>query len=107
MTPTAYLLDNNVLSYFFNAGRKTDLAGIAKQVPLVVVDEVHQEALRHRQRGEEYRAWQAAGHLRVRQLEVGGVGSERLGQFYQRSDGRAWVSTRPSRSRSRIRAFSL
>ena len=51
MTLPPYLLDNNVLSHFFNAGHKQALARIAQAMRLVVVEEVHEEALRHRKRG--------------------------------------------------------
>jgi hypothetical protein len=73
---------------FFNAGRKDDLAAIGERVPLVVVEEVHQEALDRRQRGGEYRAWQAQGHLAVRPLLAGSVGSTCLGQLYKRTSGK-------------------
>jgi hypothetical protein len=46
MTPPPYLLDNNLLSHFFNAGHKQALARIARAMRLVVVEEVHEEALR-------------------------------------------------------------
>jgi hypothetical protein len=88
MAAPSYLLDNNVLSYFFNAGLKAALAAIGAKVPLAVVAEVHAEALNHRQRGAEYRGWQAQGHLTVCPLVVGGAGSVCLGQLYSKTTGK-------------------
>ena len=73
------LLDANVVSYFFNASRKQELGTIAQVLSLAVVEEVHQEALNHKKRGDEYRKWQLSSGLTVRSLAVGGVGSVCLG----------------------------
>ena len=72
MSVPTYLLDTNELSHFFNAGRKQALADIAAAIPLVIVEEVHEEALRHRKRGDEYRKWQSSSSLAVRAIPVGG-----------------------------------
>lgn len=70
-----YLLDNNVVSYFFNAGAEADLVRVAKAVPLVVVREVHEEAARHPTRGKQYEKWQPSSGLEVRDIVVGGEAS--------------------------------
>ncbi len=44
MTVASYLLDNNVVSYFFNAGLKAELSRIGAAMALTVVQEVHDEA---------------------------------------------------------------
>ena len=75
----AFLIDTNVVWFFFEAGQKDALKSIANVVPLAVVEEVHQEALNHKKRGDEYRKWQLSSGLTVRSLAVGGVGSVCLG----------------------------
>ena len=87
MTPT-YLVDNNVLSFFFNAGRKGDLTAICGALSLAVVEEVHDEALRHKTRGDEYRAWHGRGLVSVRQIPLGGVGARCLGRLYKNTTGK-------------------
>lgn len=52
-----YLLDNNVISYFFNAGLKGEFSRIADTHSLCVVREVHEEALRYPSKGAEYKKW--------------------------------------------------
>jgi hypothetical protein len=79
MPPSTYLLDNNIVSYFFNAGLKAELSRIGGTLPLAVVREVHEEACRHPNKGAEYAKWQAIAPLAVRDLLVGGVGSTCLG----------------------------
>jgi len=83
----SYLLDNNVISYFFNAERKDALARIARMLPLVVVGEVHEEALRYRSKGDEYCKWQAANDLTVTRIPVGSPASQRLAMLRRGSGG--------------------
>lgn len=82
-----YLLDNNILSYFLNADRKNDLKRIADVLPLVVVQEVHEEALRHGERGGEYKNWQPGSGIAIRGIPVGGKGSGCLAQLRTDTSG--------------------
>jgi hypothetical protein len=75
MSSPTYLLDNNIISYFFNAGLKAELSRIGKAISLAVVREVDNEALRHSAKGGEYKKWQPTSPLAVRDIAVGGVGS--------------------------------
>jgi hypothetical protein len=70
-----YLLDNNVVSYFFNAGLERELSRIAQALQLGVVREVHEEAARHPNKGHQYEQWQPSSALTVRDIVVGGAGS--------------------------------
>lgn len=46
-----YLLDANVVSYFFDVNRQRELAVASARCPMVMVDEVRQELERDRARG--------------------------------------------------------
>jgi hypothetical protein len=78
---TSYLLDNNVISYFFNAGRQDDLARVAKKLGLVVVREVHEEAENHPSKGNAYKKWQPSSGIIIRDIGVGSDASAVLAQL--------------------------
>jgi hypothetical protein len=52
-----YLLDNNVVSYFFQARRHADLAATAGRVSLALSEEVHDELARAPAFGQRFAAW--------------------------------------------------
>lgn len=81
MPSPIYLLDNNVVSYFLNAEQKTELARIASSLSVGVVREVHEEALRYKRKGDEYRAWQPSSGITVLDISVGGAASTCLGKL--------------------------
>jgi hypothetical protein len=84
-----YLVDTNVVSYFFNAGHEAELATVSARMPLVAVEEVHRELLGDvKGNARAYKRWQAAGNLTVRPLLVGSEGASRLGRLYSRTTGR-------------------
>jgi hypothetical protein len=79
-----YLVDNNVISYFFNAGVKRQLTAIADVLPLAVVREVHDEAAKAAF-GNEYKNWQSTSKLKLVDLLVGGPGSKLLTELRRAS----------------------
>lgn len=85
--PRTLLLDANVLSYFFNAGRKQELAAVAAALQLAVVEEVDREARQHKQRGVEYMRWQPTSGIVVRPLALGGTGATVLAALRGASTG--------------------
>lgn len=89
VTTPVHLIDTNVVWFFFEAGQKDALKSIANVVPLAVVEEVHQESLNHKQRGAEYRTWQASSAIAVRPLAVGGRGAACLSALRKSSNNMA------------------
>jgi hypothetical protein len=75
MSAHAYLLDNNIVSYFFNADLQADLARIAGALTLAIVREVHEEAPRHATKGAVYEKWLPSSGVTVRDIAVGSPGS--------------------------------
>lgn len=73
-----YLLDNNVLSYFLNRGRAEALSTAAVRTQLVIVDEVREEAERHRTLGGFFRDWLPTTRIQVRPIEVGSLAHHTL-----------------------------
>jgi hypothetical protein len=77
-----YLLDANVVSYFFDANRQRELAAASARCPMAMVDEVRQELERDRARGgPAFRAWLTASGIEVRSIEVGSAASATLAQL--------------------------
>ena len=68
-----FLLDNNVVSYFFNVGREQELAAAAERVPLAMVEEVKDEAANHRTLGGKFKKWLPGTKVELRSIAVGGA----------------------------------
>ena len=67
-----YLLDTMIVSFFFQAGRASDLSLVAKAVSLAVVDEVRVELRRDSARGgPTFDTWLAESKVGVRPITVG------------------------------------
>lgn len=82
-----YLLDNNVLSYFLNAGRKADPSGIASRDALAIVEEVDAEARNDTKRGGEYRKWIGRSGIDVRSITAGSQAATLLGLLKKPTSG--------------------
>ncbi len=67
-----YLLDTNVVSYFLQAGRERELAGAARTIDLVIVDEVRRELVGDPTRGgKAFERWLAGSNIAVRSIALG------------------------------------
>lgn len=66
-----YLLDHNVVQYFFHAGRERELMDAAARCPLAVAGEVRAEMMNDPKNGARARKWLAAGPIAVLEIEVG------------------------------------
>ena len=66
-----YLLDNNILSFFLNRGRHEELAAASGKMALTIVDEVREEAERHRALGAQFKNWLPRTRITVRSIELG------------------------------------
>ncbi len=66
----AYLLDNNILSYFWNTGHERDLAAAGQRVDLSICEEVRDEAARNFG-PTKLQAWLDKGPIQMRGIEVG------------------------------------
>ena len=66
-----YLLDTQVVSFFFQARRHDELAAAAASSPLAIVDDVHGELAEDPTRGALFRRWFPTSHIELRSVEVG------------------------------------
>ncbi len=66
-----YLLDNNVVSYFFNSRCEADLMTAAARCPMAIADEVVVEAKRNSGDGGRFKAWFATGNITSLEILVG------------------------------------
>jgi len=74
-----YLLDTNIVSYFLQAGRESDLAAAAKSCSMALVDEVRRELENDKVRGgRAFQKWLATSNIEVRPLVVGSPASTTL-----------------------------
>ena len=71
-----FLLDSNVVSYFFQALRHEQLAAASKIVPCAIVDVVEQELRADPKRGRRFEAWQTSSQVTTIPLLVGTAGEE-------------------------------
>lgn len=77
-----YLLDANVVSYFFDVGRQSELAAAARHCPMAMVDEVRQELEKDPKRGgRPFRDWLAKSDIRPCSIEVGSAASATLAEL--------------------------
>lgn len=68
---TTFLLDTQVVSFFFQARRHQELAEAAARVPCAIVDEVRLERTRDPTRGGLFKRWLPTSHLDVLAIELG------------------------------------
>jgi hypothetical protein len=73
-----YLLDANVVSYFLQVRRESDLAAAAQAIPCAILDEVRQELETDRLRGARFKQWLPTSGLRVLTIAVGSDADRRL-----------------------------
>lgn len=73
---TVYLLDNNVVSYFWNAGREGELAAASQRVALGICEEVRDES--EKMRGKRFRDWLTKSAIQVRGIELGSAAHRTL-----------------------------
>jgi hypothetical protein len=66
-----YLLDANVVSYFLQVRRESDLAAAASVAPCAIVDEVRRELANDPVRGARFREWLPTSNVRVIPIAVG------------------------------------
>jgi hypothetical protein len=66
-----FLLDTNVVSYFFQVRRSETLAAAATTVPCAIADEVRVELESDRTRGTRFIEWLPHSGLRVIPIVVG------------------------------------
>lgn len=66
-----YLLDNNVISFFWNRGREKDLAFAATKVALAIVAEVRDEAARHPTYGARFTKWLPGTQIGCLEIALG------------------------------------
>lgn len=67
----AYLLDNNILSFFLNRGRHEELGAASEKMSLTIVDEVREEAEKHRTLGGLFKKWLPRTKIAVRTIDLG------------------------------------
>lgn len=73
-----YLLDNNILSYFFMAGQEAELARCVGSVELTVVEQVYDEAARAPAWGARFKAWLSGSGVKQQAIYVGSKEDEVL-----------------------------
>jgi hypothetical protein len=76
-----YLLDANVVSYFFDVNAAQELAEAAARCPMAVVDEVRQELERKNLGGQSFKRWLPGSNIQVRSIEVGSEPSTTFAQL--------------------------
>ena len=76
-----YVLDAMIVSYFFQAGHKTELAAAAKHIPMVLVDEVRRELEKEQTWGPGFKKWLGTSNIDVRSLVVGAPESNMFTQL--------------------------
>lgn len=76
-----YLLDTQVISYFLQARRETDLATAASTVPCAIVDEVRVELADDPTRGNRFEQWLPTSHVEVIAIPVGSAADALLSRL--------------------------
>jgi hypothetical protein len=68
----AYLLDAQIVSYFFQARRENELAAAATRIRCVIVDEVRRELAADPTRGGPFERWLPTSGIEVIEIPLGG-----------------------------------
>ncbi|HRI65324.1 MAG TPA: hypothetical protein PK156_13840 [Polyangium sp.] len=83
-----YILDTNVISYFLQAQRETELSDAANFFPLAIVDEVRKELENDPTRGgKSFRKWLDSSNIKVQSISVGSASSYTLIDLIPKSKG--------------------
>jgi hypothetical protein len=78
---TAYLLDNNILSYFWNQERERDLGAASQRVEISICEEVRDEAAKHLG-SAKLQTWLNGTHIKVQGIELGSKAHTTLAELH-------------------------
>lgn len=76
-----YLLDNNIVSYFVQTRRHTELTEAAAMVPCAIVDRVEQELKDDVSRRRFFETWLPSSNLVVHPIRLGSAAEDQLARL--------------------------